>query len=207
MIGRCQKITLSGGFDRVRASSNDANSGVNSIRFYRGNSKKTYGKIDDDFTEWNFTEDKPLVGFYGRQSDRGIEQLGFITLDSSECLSSDVGSEECFGTDCPIETDGSDDKKRQVDVLPFGLNSITILVIALLIVALIVYTVVSIYACMTKKAENQITPTIDLPVKTPVSKVIDKPEEVEMQPAAPAMEFKITISPAGADQTAVQNNG
>jgi len=33
-------------------------------------------------TEWEFKSENPLVGLYGRQSERGIEQIGFITLDT-----------------------------------------------------------------------------------------------------------------------------
>ena len=73
MSGNCQTLTLSDSFSSIRASSNLSNSGVNNLSFHRGSMKKTYGEIDEDYTEWVFTEDKPLVGIYGRQSERGIE--------------------------------------------------------------------------------------------------------------------------------------
>ena len=31
---------------------------------------------------WSFSDDNPLVGIYGRQTDSGIIQLGFITLNT-----------------------------------------------------------------------------------------------------------------------------
>lgn len=81
MDGECTSLQLTGGLDRIRAY-DGALPGVRNIRFYRGNLAKTYGKIQDQFTQWLFTEENPLVGIYGRQNENGIEQLGFITLDT-----------------------------------------------------------------------------------------------------------------------------
>ena len=44
----------------------------------------TIGEIPatEDFTQWVFDEEKPLVGVYGRYWD-DITQMGFITLDTA----------------------------------------------------------------------------------------------------------------------------
>lgn len=82
MEGDCTTLKLTGGLDRIRAYKG-ALPGVRSIRFYRGNLAKTYGKMKDDYTQWLFTEENPLVGVYGRHNEHGIEQLGFISLDTA----------------------------------------------------------------------------------------------------------------------------
>lgn len=45
---------------------------------------KTYGRLVAGYTQWDFTDDQQIVGVYGNHSERGIERLGFITLDT-EC--------------------------------------------------------------------------------------------------------------------------
>ena len=49
MEGECQTLKLTGGLDRIRAYKG-ALKGVRSIRFYRGNLAKTYGKMKDEYT-------------------------------------------------------------------------------------------------------------------------------------------------------------
>ena len=38
----------------------------------------------EDQMSWRFNQSLPLIGLYGHQSDRGIEKLGFITLDTTK---------------------------------------------------------------------------------------------------------------------------
>jgi hypothetical protein len=46
--------------------------------------KETYGQIEaDNFETWKFTAENPLIGLYGRQTEAGISQLGFVTLDTA----------------------------------------------------------------------------------------------------------------------------
>ena len=64
----------------IKASSNSRDNGVNNLLIKAGDQKIKTSKIAKDFKQWFFTEDKPLIGIYGRQNDK-IDQLGFITLD------------------------------------------------------------------------------------------------------------------------------
>ena len=49
--------------------------------------KKMPDATEEDRNTWTFNESTPLIGLYGYQSERGIEKLGFITLDtvSEQC--------------------------------------------------------------------------------------------------------------------------
>ena len=81
MIGECETLKVTGMIDRIRASAPADN--VKNVRFFRGNLARTYGDVTEDYSEWSFTAETPLVGLYGRQSETGIDQLGFITLDKA----------------------------------------------------------------------------------------------------------------------------
>ena len=61
-----------------------AESGID-IQYRMSKGEMTIGYVrKSDFEEWQFTEANPLVGVWGRQTELGIAQLGFITLDT-EC--------------------------------------------------------------------------------------------------------------------------
>ena len=83
MTGECETLKLPDGLDRIKASLSPEESDL-SIKYkvFSEVLSKVYGDIDkEDFVQWDFTEEKPLVGLYGRQSEAGIDQLGFITLN------------------------------------------------------------------------------------------------------------------------------
>ena len=89
----CKKVELTKGITKIKASSNKRGSGVNNVQYEYANKKEKFGskknELDKDKNarEWSFTDDKPLIGLYGRATDGvGINQLGFITLDV-ECQS------------------------------------------------------------------------------------------------------------------------
>ena len=85
MRGKCDDIPLTGPLDRIRASDSNGD-GLKGLRFYRGGRAKTFGTIDDEddssYREWFFADDSPLVGYFGSQSENGIEHLSFISYDS-----------------------------------------------------------------------------------------------------------------------------
>jgi len=85
MEGTCEPLELPEGLNKVKASLNSAESGVSIMyKIYDGVLKVEYGELNDNnMVEWKFTEENPLVGMYGRQTENGISQLGFITLDTA----------------------------------------------------------------------------------------------------------------------------
>lgn len=94
MTGDCRTLTLEGGgFEKIRASFSQDEARVNAIRFDKDGKKIEYGELTDNgYTEWTFTEEKPLLGLYGRQKDSKITQLGVITLDPT-CFIEEVVEE------------------------------------------------------------------------------------------------------------------
>jgi hypothetical protein len=87
MTGNCETLELTDGLGKIKASlsSGAQSSGVSiTYKHYSNELIKTYGEIDSEGkTTWHFTDDQPLVGLYGRQTETGIAQLGFITLDTA----------------------------------------------------------------------------------------------------------------------------
>lgn len=70
------------------------------------------GVLGEDKQKWEFDTGFPVIGVYGNQSDRGIEKLGFITLNEKCQLELDAVVE-------PAESDGNDDEEgvKEVDTL------------------------------------------------------------------------------------------
>ena len=66
--------------NNIKASSNSRGSGVNNLQIKAGDKKIKTSKIKDDYKQWFYTEERPLIGIYGR-SNENIDQLGFISLD------------------------------------------------------------------------------------------------------------------------------
>lgn len=94
MEGICHTVKPSGPLHQIRAAGGD--DGVTGIKYYNGDEKQ-YGDVPKrrwKKTDWEFSEDQPLVGLYGRQSERGIEQIGFITLDTQCQLAAEIVVEE-----------------------------------------------------------------------------------------------------------------
>ena len=80
--GDCQETKLFGSIGRIKASWSE-DIGVHIIRYYNGESSSTYGNIGDENVLWYFNTEEPFVGVYGNYSvERGIEKLGFISLDT-----------------------------------------------------------------------------------------------------------------------------
>ena len=84
MEGNCKTLRLKQGIDRIRASDTVRVRVkiVEDIMFYSGQHALTIGEVEEDFTQWIFSEQNPLIGVYGRHWD-DITQVGFITLDTA----------------------------------------------------------------------------------------------------------------------------
>ena len=84
MTGQCDTLELPEGLDKIKATMNSRDSTVSLVYKHEGTDlKQKYGDQSDERTTWTFTEQNPLVGLYGRQTERGISQLGFITIDTA----------------------------------------------------------------------------------------------------------------------------
>merc|ERR1712157_547562 len=62
----CQRLTLSGPIEKVRASYAPSSSTVSAIKYYKGGNSKTYGTLLSSFKEWTFSETSILLGIHGR---------------------------------------------------------------------------------------------------------------------------------------------
>ena len=82
MSGQCDSLEIPEGLDKIKATMNTGNSTVSLVyKHFDTDLKRTYGDQNDGKTVWNFTDENPLIGLYGRQTETGIAQLGFITLN------------------------------------------------------------------------------------------------------------------------------
>ena len=83
-----------------------------SIQYFKGGRKKTYGTISEDpamYAQWQLSDTNRLVGLHGRVKDGVIVQLGIITYNTE--------LEECPIVTSPndVETDdttSSEDQKN-----------------------------------------------------------------------------------------------
>ena len=83
--GDCETIKLNGAVDEVQVSIGGkyiAN-GIQSVTWIRGDRGKSYGARSAQVTKFNFSEDKQLIGVYGKHNDYGIQKLGFISYDAT----------------------------------------------------------------------------------------------------------------------------
>lgn len=112
MAGACSTIELPDGLDKIKADRDRAKYGLAIIYKINGDVlKEQYGEKNWAWTtEWEFDDAHPLVGLYGRQNENGIEQLGFITLNT-QCQADTEEVDENDGTDTTgtdTTTDGTD---------------------------------------------------------------------------------------------------
>jgi hypothetical protein len=87
MEGNCSQMKLSSALKTIKAQNHEGeiidglkvnNANGQSLEF--GKEMKP-GVLGEDKQKWQFTLSAPVIGIYGNHSDRGIEKLGFITLD------------------------------------------------------------------------------------------------------------------------------
>ena len=73
MSGDCEYLELPQGLDKIKATMNGQESSVSIVyKIFNANLRQIYGDITDERTAWTFTEENPLVGLYGRQTEDGI---------------------------------------------------------------------------------------------------------------------------------------
>ena len=75
MTGDCETLELPEGLDSITVTLDESRAGLSVMYRIDGDVlDETYGKLDDEAsTVWEFTEEAPLVGLYGRASDIEIE--------------------------------------------------------------------------------------------------------------------------------------
>ena len=85
MTGQCDTHVLETDLDAIEASLAPTGRGI-TFRYRIGSERivESHGDVDeDDSLVWKFEPSNPVIGLFGRHSEAGIEQLGFITLDTA----------------------------------------------------------------------------------------------------------------------------
>ena len=85
MTGSCDTHVLKTELYSIEASLASSGRGI-TYRYHTGPDgiAETHGDVDEDESlVWKFEPSNPVIGLFGRQSEAGIEQLGFITLDTA----------------------------------------------------------------------------------------------------------------------------
>ena len=94
MQGDCRTLELTEGkLEQILAAYSYRDKIVNSIQFVKGGETVSYGPYYTDaqaeqayylqVEQFDFTDGVELLGLYGYETDEGISQLGFITLDQT----------------------------------------------------------------------------------------------------------------------------
>ena len=101
MSGDCATVGLTESLVMIKASGNESN-GVDAIKFKESENKykigKLYGDVGQEKILWNFTENIMPVGVWGETTDRGIEKLGFVTVNR-ECQAAILDEEQIVDVD------------------------------------------------------------------------------------------------------------
>ena len=166
MSGNCEKLDLPQGLDRIKASMNAQESSLSiKYKIFDADLLQTYGEVTDDKTTWAFTEENPLVGLYGRQTDAGIVQLGFITLDTA-CQLAHVEIPEPVTPEEPVVeptepiteptvpiTEPEAENKEGEGII-FGLSALSLALIIGGVLLLAALAAASVLSFMKRKGEN-----------------------------------------------------
>lgn len=161
MTGDCEVLELPEGLDKIKASLNSADSGVSIMyKVFDGVLKETYGELNDNnLVEWRFTDENPLVGLYGRQTEAGISQLGFITLDTAcqvaveeKVVEPEQPTDPVVTPESPTNLDEVNTEKEGSTGL-FGLDTMTLALICVGVVVGIALIVTSL--CTLRYKKNQ----------------------------------------------------
>lgn len=51
------------------------------IEYTVGGEKKEFGDVDHDFSKVTFSDEKPIIGLYGKVKDGKLSLVGFLTLN------------------------------------------------------------------------------------------------------------------------------
>jgi len=195
MTGQCDWLELPEGLDRIKATLTPGASAVSiKYRIVDGPNELTtaYGELDqNNKAVWSFDDANPLVGLYGRQTEAGISQLGFITLDTACQAAAEevVDPVEPTIPEQPTDLEQVNAEKTDNDVVLFGLPLLTFILIAAGIVVGITLIVASLCTLKHRKSQQN-------RVATP-------------EPAAPKRRSgnkPRSVTPAVAD-TDIENNG
>lgn len=163
MSGECEKLDLPQGLDKVKATMNPLESSLSiKYKIFDTDLLQTYGEFTSEKTTWSFSEENPLIGLYGRQTEYGIAQLGFITLDTA-CQLAHIEIPDPVTPETPVVDPTPTDPTTEPVTEPeteegiiFGLGIMPIALIiggVLLLAALAAATICSF---IKRKGENQI---------------------------------------------------
>merc|ERR1712113_4246 len=195
MTGQCDWLELPEGLDKIKATLAPGATAVSiKYRIVDGPNEMTtaYGDLDqNNKIIWSFDDANPLVGLYGRQTEAGISQLGFITLDTA-CQAAAEEVVEPVEPTIPEQPTGLEqvntEKTTDKDVL-LGLPLVTLILIVVGVIVGITLIVASLCTLKHRKSQQNRVAT---PEATAVKRRSgQKPREV---------------MPAVAD-TDVENNG
>ena len=184
MSGECEKLDLPQGLDRIKATMNTQESSLSiKYKIFDADLLQEYGEVTDAKTTWAFTEENPLVGLYGRQTEAGIVQLGFITLDTACQLAHIEIPDPVIPVDpidpTPIDNEKETEKEtEEEESIIFGLSALSIALIVGGVLLLAALATASILSFVKRKGEN-------LAVTASPSKIKPSPETDEENNAHP----------------------
>jgi hypothetical protein len=147
---------------------------------------------------WEFDDENPLVGLYGRQNESGITQLGFITLNTACQLAAEEvvkpadpveptepTEKEETDTDpvvTPEELTGLDEvEPKEEESTVFGLGMVTFILICVGVVVFIGLIVTSV--CTLRYKKNQQNRVASPVVSNKIVRKRDTNAPAELRPA------------------------
>merc|ERR1719336_3633474 len=149
MGGECEKLDLPQGLDKVKATMNPLESSLSiKYKIFDADLLQEYGEVTEEKTTWSFAEENPLVGLYGRQTEAGITQLGFITLDTA-CQLAHIEIPD------PVTPEPVTEPETEEGII-FGLGIMPIALIIGGVLLLAALAAATICSYIKRKGENQI---------------------------------------------------
>ena len=81
----CDTIEVDSRIKKIKVSLTSDRKFVDGISFLREGEVNfdTYGRITAPLKSWNFEEDKPMIGMFGKHNRDNIKQLGWVMLDTA----------------------------------------------------------------------------------------------------------------------------
>jgi len=205
MAGDCEPLELPEGLDKIKASLNSADSGMSILyKVFGGALKETYGELNDNnMVEWRFTDEAPLVGLYGRQTETGISQLGFVTLDTAcqAAVEEKVDPVDPVEPTDPVVTPelplNLDEVNTEKDSMVLGLPTMTFVLI--LVGVLVGIGLITASLCTLRHKKNQQN-RVASPVTNKTSTVsrrsgMNESAAKELKPVAPETDIENNASP------------
>jgi len=207
MTGDCEALELPEGLDKIKASLNSADSGVSIMyKVFGGALKETYGELNDNnIVEWRFTDEAPLVGLYGRQTESGISQLGFVTLDTA-CQAAveekvdpvdPVGpTDPVVAPELPSNLDEVNTEKEGSMVLGLPMMTFVLIVVGVLVgIGLITASLCTLR--YKKNQQNRVASPVTNKTNTVTRRSgMDKSEAKELKPVAAETDIENNATPS-----------